>query len=129
MRSVSFSAEPAGANLWRVRLIVENRGWLPTNGSQRAIDQEVVAGITAELVLPAEARLIAGESRRSLGQLEGRTGQRSAATWWSYTPGTPDRAVADWTVAAPAGTAFTAKASHARAGSAEAELVLAAKAE
>lgn len=120
----SFSAEPAGANLWRVRLVVENRGWLPTNGSQRAMDRNVVTGITAELVLPAEARLIAGEPRRSVAQLEGRAGQRSAATWWSYTPGTPDRAVVDWTVAAPAGTTLKASATHPRAGSATAETTL-----
>lgn len=120
----SFSAEPAGADLWRVRLVVENRGWLPTNGSQQAIDQDAVAGITAELMLPAEARLVAGELRRSLGQLEGRVGQRSAATWWSYTPGTPDRAVADWMVAGPAGMILKATANHPRAGSATAQVAL-----
>ncbi len=120
----SFSAEPAGEDLWRVRLIVENRGWLPTNGSQQALDQSVVDGVTAELLLPAEARLVDDEVQRSLGQLDGRAGQRSATTWWSYTPGTPDRAVADWMVAAPAGTTMKAVVSHARAGSVAAQTTL-----
>ncbi|MGZ7040433.1 MAG: M14 family metallopeptidase [Thermoanaerobaculia bacterium] len=120
----SLSAESLGNNVWRVRLIVENTGWLPTNGSQEAVDQQVVGGVTAELTLPAGARLINGESRQSLGQLEGRSNQRSTATWWGYRPGTPDRAVADWIVAAPAGTSLTAKATHDRAGSAHADLVL-----
>jgi len=125
----SFTAESSGENLWRLRLVVENSGWLPTNGTQQALDQQVVGGVSVELSLPAGARLIEGEPSQQLGQLAGRTAQRSTASWWGYTPGTPDRAVADWIVVAPAGTALTAKASHERAGSAHAELVLGAKAE
>ena len=123
----SFAAEPAGPNLWRLRLVVENTGWLPTNGSQQALDQKLVDGVSVELALPAGATLIEGKSSQQLGQLAGRTAQRSTASWWGYTPGTPDRAFADWIVAAPAGTSFTVKASHERAGSAHAELVLGAK--
>ena len=94
-----------------------------------ALDMQAVGGVSAELKLPAGARLVDGEPSQPLGQLAGRTGQRSTATWWGFTAGTLDRAVADWIVSAPAGTAFTAKASHERAGSAQAELVLGAKAE
>lgn len=125
----SFTAEPAGENLWRLRLVVENTGWLPTHGSQMALDRQAVAGATAKLELPAGASLVEGETSKQLGQLAGRTGQRSTATWWSYTNGTPDRAVADWVVAAPAGAKFTARARHERAGSAEASVVLGTKAE
>ena len=125
----SFTAEPAGENLWRLQLVVENSGWLPTNGSQQAVDQLAVAGVSVELNLPAGARLVEGDPSQLLGQLAGRSAQRSTASWWSYTPGTPDRAVAHWIVAAPAGTSFTGKASHERAGSARSELVLGEKAE
>ena len=124
----SFTAEPAGENLWRLRLVVENTGFLPTNGTQQAIDQKIVPGVSVELTLPAGAKLIDGEPSRQLGQLAGRIAQRSTASWWGYTPGTPDRAFADWIVAAPAGTPFSATASHVRAGSAHAELVLGTKA-
>ena len=120
----SFSAEPIAENLWRVRLVVENTGWLPTNGSQQAVDQQVVGDVVAELTLPAGAHLADGEPRRPLGQLEGRSTQRSTATWWGYSPGTPDRAVADWVVAAPTGTILSTKVSSDRAGSARGELVL-----
>jgi len=120
----SLSAKAIGEGLWQVRLVVENSGWLPTNGSRQALDQQAVGGVIAELTLPNGARVVEGASRRSLGQLEGRTTQRSIATWWGYTPGTPDRAVADWIVAASAGTALSVNASHDRAGTARAELVL-----
>jgi len=120
----SFRAEGAGEGLWRVRLVIENTGWLSTNGSQRALDIKAAEGIVAELTLPPVARLVEGELRRSVGQLAGRSEQRSTATWWGYTPGTPDRAVVDWTIAAPAGTTVSVKASHARAGTARATLRL-----
>ena len=120
----SLTAESIGENLWRVRLVAENRGWLPTNGSQRALDQNAVAPLNAQLVLPAGATLVEGDARRSLGQLEGRIAERSTATWWSYSAGTPDRAVADWIVSAPAGTRLTATVAHERAGRAQQTVVL-----
>lgn len=122
----SFTAESVGDNLWRLRLVVENGGWLPTNGTQQAVDQKVVPGVAVELTLPVGARLVEGKASRQLGQLAGRTIHRSTASWWGYTPGTPDRAFADWIVAAPAGATFSVTASHDRAGGARAELALGA---
>jgi len=92
-----------------------------------SIPYNPVIGLTL-LKLPAGAKLVEGEATRQLGQLAGRTTQRSTASWWGYTPGTPERAFADWIVAAPAGASFGATANHERAGSANAELVLGAKA-
>ncbi len=120
----SFTAQPLGAGLWRVRLVVENRGWLPTSGTQQAVDQGVSRGVAAELALPPVAHLVEGEARRELGELAGRAGQRSTASWWSYAPGTPDRAVTDWIVTAPAGTELTVEAHHDRAGTVRAKLAL-----
>ena len=120
----SLTAESIGENLWRVRLVVENTGWMPTNGSQQAVDQQIVGSVAAELTIPAGARLVDGTARQSLGQLDGRSSQRSTATWWGYSAGTPDRAFADWIVAAPAGSTVSVKASHERAGTVRAALVL-----
>lgn len=120
----SFTAEPLGGDIWRVRLVAENTGWLPTNGSQKAIEQNAVRGVIAELAAPPNGRVVEGEPRQSIGQLEGRVRQRSVATWWSYQPGTPDRAFAQWIVSAPVGTRLTASVSHERAGRATATVVL-----
>ena len=125
----SFEAEPLGEGLWRVRLIVENSGWLPTNGSQKAVEQNAVGGVIAEIDVPAGARILEGARTQMLGQLEGRVAQRSVATWWSYRPGTPDRAFAEWIVAAPAGMRLVARVTHDRAGSATSDLVLRTKGE
>ena len=120
----SLSAKPEGPGLWRVRLAVENTGWLPTNGTQQALDRHAVGEVVAELSLPAGARLVDGTVRKALGQLAGRNEQRSTTTWWGYRPGTPDRALAEWLVAAPSGTKLSVSASHDRAGTVRTELVL-----
>jgi hypothetical protein len=120
----SFTARSVAKDVWRVSLVVQNTGWLPTNGSQQALDQRVVGGISAELRLPPGARLLEGNLDQSLGQLQGRSVQRSTSTWWSYTPGTPDRAVAEWLVEAPGGTAVSVTARHDRAGTVRAEVAL-----
>lgn len=123
----SLSAKAEGPGLWRVRLAVENTGWLPTNGTQQALDRHAVGDVVAELALPQGARLVDGTPRKALGQLAGRNEQRSTTTWWGYRPGTPDRALAEWLVAAPAGTKLSVTAAHDRAGTVRAELVLPAK--
>jgi hypothetical protein len=120
----SFSAEANEKDDWRVRLVVENTGWLPTNGSQRALDRKIVGGIVAELALPDGAHLVEGALRREIGQLTGRSEQRSTTTWWGYSPGTTDRAVIEWRVVAPVGTEVSVTASHARAGTVRAKLSL-----
>lgn len=120
----SLSAEQVSPGTWKVRLVVENTGWLPTYGSQQAVDRQAVAAGSVDLTLPSGARLVAGDAHASFGQLEGRTGQRSTATWWGYAPGTPDRALVEWTVAAPAGAVLSVTVRHQRAGSAHAGLRL-----
>ena len=120
----SLAATPIGDRRWRVRAVLQNTGWLPTNGSQRALDAKAVQGIVAEIGLPAGATLVEGERARDAGQLVGLSEQRSLSTWWSYAPGTPDIATVDWVIDAPSGTKVGVVARHARAGVARAEVVL-----
>jgi murein tripeptide amidase MpaA len=118
----SLSAEPAGERLWRVRAVVENTGWLPTNGSQKALDNKVVGDVMAELSLPPDAHVVGGGPLRTIGQLAGRSEQRSTATWWGYEPGTRDRAVLDWTISAPPGAKVSVIVHHDHAGTARGDI-------
>jgi murein tripeptide amidase MpaA len=120
----SVSATPVGDRRWRVRAVLQNTGWLPTNGSQRAVDVQAVGNVEAALELPPGARLVEGERVRQAGQLAGLSEQRSLSTWWGYAPGTPDIATVDWLVDAPDGTKLGLEARHRRAGVARAEVVL-----
>jgi len=120
----AITTDPLPGGMWRVRLVVENTGWLPTNGAQQAIESGAVQPVSVELTMPAGARLVAGEPRQRLGQLAGRSEQRSTATPWGYRPGTPDRAFAEWIVAAAPGSRLALKASHERAGVVRSEVTL-----
>jgi hypothetical protein len=106
-------------------MVVENRGWLPTNVTKKALERKAVRPIEAELVLPDGAALVAGEPRRELGQLAGyrRARQMLAMFDGGFDP-TDDRAKAEWVVRADAGTTLAVTVRHARAGTVRAELTL-----
>jgi murein tripeptide amidase MpaA len=121
----SLDATPIGDDTWRVRLVVENSGWLPTQVTQKALDRKVVRPLEAEARLPADALAsgaeIVGDAKVELGQLAGRA-LRNAML--NAADATNDRAKVDWIVRAPAGTAIDVEARHQRAGVVRATVTL-----
>src|SRR5439155_898785 len=65
-------AARAGDGAWRVRAVIENDGWMPTNVTERATEKKIVREIEATVELPDGARLVTGTSPIELGQLDGR---------------------------------------------------------
>jgi murein tripeptide amidase MpaA len=107
------SATPLGEGTYRIRLVVQNSGWLATYVTKRALEKKLVRGVVVEIALPDGATLETGQVRQEVGQLEGR----------AYKPVSPhaedattDRAKAEWVVRAPAGGTVTLTARHDRAG-------------
>lgn len=100
---------------WRVEVGIANTGWLATDVTRWARKNKIVLPLVAEL---SGAEVLDGHPRRQLGQLEG----RAALRFRHAVDGTPDRALATWTVRAPAGTSVTVTATHPRAGTATSTL-------
>ena len=119
----SLESEALGDSSWLVRLVVENTGWLPTNVSQKAVERKAVRPLEAEITLPEEGRVVGGEPKVELGQLEGRVHRRSLL-WWASNDATSDRAKAEWVVEAPAGSVVQVEARHQRAGTVRHKLTL-----
>jgi hypothetical protein len=119
-----LSAEAVGPDTYRVRLVIQNSGWLPTYISKQALEGYLVRPIVVELALPEPARLLAGGATMEVGQLEGRIAARSSANWWSYEPATSDLATVEWLVESPRGTVVKITVRHARAGTVRAEIAL-----
>jgi hypothetical protein len=121
----SLSADPIGDGAFRVRLVVENTGWLPTNVSKKALERKAVRPVEAEIDLPDSASIALGTVRQELGQLAGHARARQMLAMFDggFDP-TDDRAKAEWIVHAAAGTDITVTARHARAGTARANLTL-----
>ncbi len=114
------SATALGDETYRVRVIVQNTGWLPSYVTKQALEKKVTRGVICELELPEGATLEAGKAREELGQLEGRA-------YVDASPGvdsTTDRAKAEWVVRAPPGSSVQLVARHDRAGVTRATIAL-----
>lgn len=103
--------EALGSDVWRVGVGVANTGWLPTQVTDKAKKNGIVRPVVVELT---GAEIVSGSARTELGQLEG----SMAARFNGGDGGSPERALASWTVRCPVGTELTVTASHQRAGSA-----------
>ena len=106
-------------NTYRVRVVVENTGWLPSYVTKKAIERKV-RGLVCEIELPKGAKLEMGKPREELGQLDGRAYKE--ATLGSE--GTSDRLKVEWIVRAPKGGKVKVIVRHERAGVVRMELEL-----
>ncbi len=103
----------------RVRVVVENIGWLPSYVTQKALERKV-RGLVCEIELPKDAKLETGKAREELGQLEGRAYKEALLG----SEGTSDRLKVEWIVHAPKGGKVKVIARHERAGIVRTELEL-----
>jgi murein tripeptide amidase MpaA len=119
LRVREANAVLVGKGVYRVRLVVENTGWLPSYVTKKAIEKKL-RGVVCEIVLPSGAKLEAGKLREELGQLEGR----------AYTAaildgeGTNDRLKFEWVIRAPKGGKVKLIARHERAGTVRTQIEL-----
>ena len=121
---VAVDASPVGEGAWRVRLVVQNTGWLPSYVSKRALERKVVRGVIAEIVLPPGAELASGKRREDIGQLEGKAYKHTGISFWPDYHVTDDRAKVEWIVRGKSGDRIELVARHERAGAVRASVVL-----
>jgi len=116
MELVHAGAEALGNDTYRVRLVVQNTGWLPSYVSKEGLKRQVVRPVRAEIEMPRDCRLISGKQRQEIGQLEGRAHKHSGLSFWPDLEPTGDRALAEWVVHGKPGDAIMLIATHERAG-------------
>ncbi len=114
---------PLGGDSYRVQMVVDNTGWLPSYVTKKALEKKVVRGLIAEITLPEGAQLKTGQYRVDLGQLEGRAYGSSALTIMGGGGETKERAKVEWIVSAPKGSRAQLIAKHDRAGVVRAEVL------
>lgn len=116
------SVTSLGADSFRIRLVVQNEGWLPTYVTKKALERKATRGVIAEISLPKGATLSSGKVREELGELEGRAYKPVMAD--ETDEGTSDRIKVDWVVRAKKGAKVRLTAKHDRAGLVKTEVVL-----
>ncbi len=122
--------EPAGT-AFRVRAIVQNVGWLPTNVTEKAKKNKLCRGVRAEISLNGQALSGAGESaptwlhggklRQDAGQLVGRNHVSAGGFGYQFND-TSDVAVFEWVVSSGE---YSIVIEHERAGKISAQIVCA----
>ncbi len=100
---------------YRLRLIVENSGFLPTYTSAQGRNRRAARPVRVELTLPDEVRLTSGQAKTELGHLEGRSGKLSVSTIYAASP-TDNRTWTEWVLRGPVGAEFIVKILSERAG-------------
>jgi murein tripeptide amidase MpaA len=121
---VHAGASALGDGTWKILLVIQNTGWLPTYVSKRALARKTVRGVIAELDLPAGTSLAAGKLRDDVGQLEGKAYKHTGVSFWPDYNVTDDRMKLEWIVRGDAGTTIGVTARHERAGTVRASIVL-----
>jgi len=111
-----------GADSFRIRLVVQNEGWLPTYVTKKALEKKMTRGVIAEIALPKGATLESGKQREELGELEGRAYKTVIPE--ESDEGTSDRVKVEWVVRAKKGTKVKLTAKHDRAGVVKVDVVL-----
>jgi hypothetical protein len=124
MELVEASAKSLGEGAYRVRMVVQNTGWLPSYVTKKALEKKAVRGAVFEIALPEGARLEAGKLREELGQLEGRAYKPVAPAVPRTSDPTDDRLKVEWVVYAPQGGVAELTARHERAGTLSVEVEL-----
>lgn len=111
-----------GKDSYRVRLVIQNEGWLPTYVTKKALERRTTRGLIAEITLPEGASLESGKPREELGELEGRSYKPVIAD--ESEESTNERVKVEWVVKAKKGTKILLTARHDRAGTVRTEVVL-----
>jgi murein tripeptide amidase MpaA len=114
----TLEVRPLGEGSYHINLVVENTGFLPTCTSEQGKKRKIVRPVRVELDLPAEAELVSGRPRVSLGHLEGRSNKLDPDTVWGIA-GTDNRARAEWVVKGSPGMQVALRVLSDRAGSFE----------
>jgi len=99
--------EPIEPNVWRIRVAVQNTGWLPTNVTKLAEDKRMCRGVVGEILLAGStlaekgssepAWLVSGKLRVDAGQLVGYS-HISSSGFGAQMNSTDDIAVFEWVV-------------------------------
>ena len=121
---VHADAEALGDGAWKITLVVQNEGWLPTYVSKRALARKTVRGVMVDVALPDGATLAAGKAHDDHGQLEGRAYKHTGVSFWPDRNVTDDRARLEWVVRGKPGQEVGLVAQHDKAGTVRARVTL-----
>lgn len=118
-----LEATSLGDGAFRLRLVVDNEGWLPTYVTKKALERKAARPTVVELTLPEDARLEIGELRQEIGHLEGRS-EKTPSAIGEIADTTEERVKVEYVLRGTAGQTVRAKVRSERGGTVYAETTL-----
>ena len=122
-RCARSSRRPSATARYRLRLVLENTGWLPDERHPEGARAEGGAADRGRARAAGRRARRDGQGARGGRAARGRV-ERRAVTWWDVDHSTSERTKVEWVVEAKPGERVGVVARHERAGTARAELVL-----
>ena len=116
------TAEALGNGVYKVSVLVQNTGYLPTYVSEQAKKVDVNKPVKVTLDVGEGGEIVSGQREREVGHLQGRANQYGVLSW-NGTFGIESRAIAEWVVRQSGGS-VTVTAQTAKAGKVSAEIAL-----
>jgi murein tripeptide amidase MpaA len=103
---------------YRLNLVVENTGFLPTYTSQQGKERQAARPVVVELEFPTEVTLVSGKRRTEIGHLEGRSNKLHLSEFSNiYAPSATDNlAQVEWVLQAQTETSLQLVVKSDRAG-------------
>jgi murein tripeptide amidase MpaA len=115
--------ESLGGDLYKVSVIVQNAGYLPTYVSEQAKKVGANKTVKVEIALGEGGDIVSGTAEQEVGHLTGRANQYGVLSWNGTFP-LDSRAIAEWIIRQPNGGSVTITAATAKAGSKTVEVPL-----
>jgi murein tripeptide amidase MpaA len=119
----TLETTPLGDSSFRINLVINNNGFLPTFTSLQGKKRGAIRPVRAEIDAPEGVKLKAGKRRVELGHLEGRSNKLSVTSTFSMDP-TDNRGRAEWVVSGDPGSVIKIKIHGERAGTLTQEVTL-----
>lgn len=117
------AVEKQADGVYKVTVVVANKGFLPTYTSRKAQERKIVRPTEARINLPEGGKLILGKRDQEIGQLEGRSNKLFAG-WFSSREVTDNEQRLEWVVRGAAGEEVEVVVKSERAGTIRTKLKL-----
>jgi murein tripeptide amidase MpaA len=111
------AVEPLGGDRYKIRLVIQNAGFLGTYVSRKAEERKMARPIRIEL---EGAEVVVGERGQEVGQLEGRSNKLD----WTSNSATDNRLRREWVVSGKPGSELVIHVRSERAGTLHVKLEL-----
>jgi murein tripeptide amidase MpaA len=117
----TLEVTPLGEDHYRILLVVENAGFLPTHTSEQGKKRKTMRPVRAKLEADENVKIVSGKPEIELGHLEGRSNKLDVDTLWSESP-TDNRVKTEWVIQCKPGSRVKVHVLSERAGSVHREV-------